>query len=245
MITIFTLAGEDVLSRGLTTGSYEEDKVAFWQRLAERRADPEVTNEELWLWRRFADCCCCEIVNVDNFKRRFFLGISLRRDVVKAGKAARRSGIQVCQEVMSVWAEYGDAKPSAEQIQQIYKEELGDEEGGDDDDSDERLSVCKTTIVSALQIKRVILDEPQALASVLQADELLQDQSPYFKLTNLAIVAARVKQDKDGGLWCMGLMIIQCEIQTTHLGPNVSLVHATARACWTCSASKEKFATNC
>ena len=88
----------------------------------------------------------------------------------------------------------------------IYKEELGDEEGGDEDDSDERLSVCKTTIVSALQIKRVILDEPQALASVLQADELLQDQSPYFKLTNLAIVAARVKQDKDDGLWCMSLM---------------------------------------
>ena len=52
----------------------------------------------------------------------------------------------------------------------------------------------------------MILDEPQALANDLQADELLQDQSPYFKLTNLAIVAARVKQDKDDGLWCMSLM---------------------------------------
>ena len=60
-----------------------------------------------------------KFVNVDNFKRRFFLGISSRRDVVKAGKAARRSGIQVCQEVMSVWAEYGDAKPSAEKIQKL------------------------------------------------------------------------------------------------------------------------------
>ena len=137
--------------------------MAFWQRLAERCADPEVTNEELWLWRRFADCCCCEIVNVDNFKRRFFLGISSRRDVAKAGKAARRSGIQVCQEVMSVWAEYGDAKHSAEKIHNIYKEELGDEEGGDDGVSDDRLSIGKNTIASALQIKRAIMDDPRRL----------------------------------------------------------------------------------
>ena len=165
---------------------------------------------------------------------------------MKAGKAARRSGIQVCQEVMSVWAAYGDAKPSAEKIQTLYKEELGAEEGGDDDDSDERLSVCKTTIASALQIKRVILDEPQALANVLQADELLQDQSPYFKLTNLAIVAARVKQDKDDGLWCMSLMndYSVCDPNDSswskrQLGPR------NGKGLWTCSASKAKFATNC
>ena len=67
-------------------------------------------------------------MKVDNHKRRVCFGIGARRDVVKVGTAAKRSAIHVCQEIMSVWSEYGDAKPSADTIQSIYNEEFGDED---------------------------------------------------------------------------------------------------------------------
>ena len=93
---------------------------------------------------------------------------------MRSGQAARRSASQICQEVMSVWTDHcGDAKPTAEKIQKMYNEELGDDGDIDDEENDGGLNVAKHTVTVALQVKRTLLDQQPIVMIIQDADEHL------------------------------------------------------------------------
>ena len=118
LITIAAMTGEYIQERDLTAISPEEDRIAYVLRIAERIEDGADDNE-LMQWRKYLMCAPAEFMIVDSAKRRFFLAIQQRRTIVKQGVSAKRSGLQVCQEIVSAWDSEGDHKLTAAKLQVV------------------------------------------------------------------------------------------------------------------------------
>ena len=207
-IHIFVRTGEDVLSsRELNAGSFEEDRIAFWLRLEERCNDPLTTDDELWQWRKFANCCSCQLILMDNDQKRFFKGIQLRREIVRAGSQARRSATQITQEILSLWTEFAKEgeKPTIEKIMKMYADNCGDEDSTDQE-QDPNLNMTKTAITQALAIQKTILDDEQLMSIVNNCEDVLNDRSPFFNMSNLHLISMRAKADKDDAIWTMVML---------------------------------------
>ena len=74
---------EVVNGRDLTSLSPIEDRAAFVFALEERVTTEGVDEAELWEWRKYMNCVCCDFI-VDKDRRRFFLTIQRRMGALEA-----------------------------------------------------------------------------------------------------------------------------------------------------------------
>ena len=212
---VIALTSSEVASeRDLTSLSPIEDRAAFVFALEERVMTEGIDEAELWEWRRYMHCVCCDFIIVDKDRRRFFLAIQTRRELLKQGRAAQRSAVQLVQEVLQAWEDHlkDDAKLTTEKMFQMFNQQLGDVDvrGADLDDtaSDPSLNVSKHFIESALNVKRNALDLPEVSAKISTAAELLQENSPWYNMHALRLLTAKLKQhSKEDVLWTMALQL--------------------------------------
>ena len=208
MVTIATMTGEDVLAGDLTAISPEEDRIAFVLRIEERILEG-ADDEELMGWRGFFMRAPAEFICIDNAKRRFYVAIRQRRTIVKQGVSVKRSAMQVTQEIMSAWDTEQDQKLSAQKLQAVYAEQLGDIEKSEDaeEQTDPSMNVSKTTIEIALSINKGLLYDEQAAKLINYAEETLQENSPWHTMSNLKQCAQKLRANKDDGIWIMEVML--------------------------------------
>ena len=116
-------------------------------------------------------------------RRDAFLSINKRRTVVKSGRGAKRSGLQVVQEVMSAWTSEEDDKVTALKLMAVYEAELGDKDttgnANDDlDNADGAMRMSKYTIESSMHMSKYILSDNALKAMAFHAETLLRDKKP-------------------------------------------------------------------
>ena len=131
-------------------------------------------------------------------RRDAFLSINKRRTMVKSGRGAKRSGLQVVQEVMSAWTSEGDEKVTALKLMAVYEAELGDKDttgnAKDDlDNADGAMRMSKDTIESSMHISKHILSDNELKAMAFHAETLLRDKSPWHTMSNLKLLASKSK----------------------------------------------------
>ena len=94
----------DLYAMDFTSVTPEEIRIARIANIARRIRENSLTEDDLEKVSRNLWCVPTEFIIEDNKESRFFLAIQARRQHQKQARMCRRSGSQITDEIMSLWA---------------------------------------------------------------------------------------------------------------------------------------------
>ena len=189
----------------LTCISPEEVRIAKIVNFVRRHEAGLVSPEQEQDFKRIAYCIPTLFYVCDSIEKRFFDAIASRRETIKICGMVKRSGSQLVEEIMSVWATRGGGKVTAQKILDVFKQHLGDVAAGNDD-VNESLAMSMEMVTAALLVQKTIKETPALNAVLQEADQSLMQNSPFYTITNLAAICKKVKLPIDLE-WVMHMML--------------------------------------